>query len=61
MCSEGLLVDPKWVDPYGFGKAVARLARLAVIAKSLGNHSQHREVPPLSEYTHMPSTRAPPS
>ena len=28
---EGLLIDPRWVDPYGFGKALARVARLALV------------------------------
>jgi len=29
---DGLLIDPKWVDPYGFGKALARVARLALVS-----------------------------
>ena len=31
------MVDPKWSDPYGFGKAVAKVARLALIAEEVGN------------------------
>ena len=30
-------MDPKWRDPYGFGKAVAKVARHALIAEELGN------------------------
>ena len=39
---EGHLVDPKWIDPYGFGKAVARVARLALIAEELGQEDQEK-------------------
>jgi hypothetical protein len=37
MDASGVLVDPKWLDPYGFGKAVARAARLSLVADELGN------------------------
>jgi endo-1,3(4)-beta-glucanase len=34
------MVDPKWIDPYGYGKAIAKVARLALIAEENKNETQ---------------------